>query len=76
MLEMLKRLDITGPLIDLRSNRQGAVDQIYPVVYDELRRRAHWLPAHKGLAIQLEDMVRDESGHSEETQRILQDWPL
>lgn len=30
----------------------------------------------KGLAVQLEDMVRDESGHSEETQRILQDWPL
>ncbi len=30
----------------------------------------------KGLAVQLEDMVRDESGHSEETERILQDWPL
>lgn len=30
----------------------------------------------KGLAVQLEDMVRDESSHSEETQRILQDWPL
>lgn len=30
----------------------------------------------KGLAVQLEDMVRDESGHAEETARILQDWPL
>ena len=30
----------------------------------------------KGLVIQLEDMVRDESGHSEETARMLQDWPL
>lgn len=30
----------------------------------------------KGLMVQLEDMVRDESGHSEETARILQDWPL
>ncbi|MBX3433111.1 MAG: ferritin-like domain-containing protein [Pirellulales bacterium] len=30
----------------------------------------------KGLAVQLEDMVRDESGHKEETQRILRDWPL
>ena len=30
----------------------------------------------KGLAVQLEDMVRDESGHSEETERMLQDWPL
>jgi bacterioferritin len=28
----------------------------------------------KGLAVQLEDMVRDESGHGEETQRILRDW--
>ena len=30
----------------------------------------------KGLAVQLEDMVRDESGHSEETERILMNWPL
>ena len=30
----------------------------------------------KGLVVQLEDMVRDESGHSEETARFLQDWPL
>lgn len=30
----------------------------------------------KGLAVQLEDIVRDESGHSEETERILHDWPL
>lgn len=30
----------------------------------------------KGLSVQLEDMVRDESGHSDETARILRDWPL
>ena len=30
----------------------------------------------KGMQVQLEDMVRDESGHSEETERILRDWPL
>ncbi len=30
----------------------------------------------KGLVVQLEDMVRDESGHAEETERILKDWPL
>lgn len=30
----------------------------------------------KGLVVSLEDMIRDESGHSEETARILQDWPL
>ena len=26
----------------------------------------------KGLAVHLEDMVRDESGHAEETERMLQ----
>ncbi len=30
----------------------------------------------KGLVVQLEDMVRDETGHLEETLRILQDWPI
>jgi bacterioferritin len=30
----------------------------------------------KGLMVQLEDMVRDESGHSDETERMLRDWPL
>jgi len=30
----------------------------------------------KGLVVQLEDMVRDESTHSEETERILRDWPV
>ncbi len=30
----------------------------------------------KGLTVQLEDMVRDESTHAEETERILKDWPL
>jgi bacterioferritin len=30
----------------------------------------------KGLSVQLEDMIRDETGHSEETARILRDWPI
>ncbi|NKQ36080.1 MAG: ferritin-like domain-containing protein [Chloroflexi bacterium] len=30
----------------------------------------------KGLAVQLEDMVRDESSHAEESERMLRDWPL
>jgi len=30
----------------------------------------------KGLVVQLEDMVRDETTHSEETERILRNWPL
>lgn len=28
-----------------------------------------------GLAVQLEDMVRDETGHYEETQKLLEEWP-
>lgn len=28
-----------------------------------------------GLAVQLEDMVRDETGHFEETQKLLEEWP-
>ncbi|MBI3959919.1 MAG: ferritin-like domain-containing protein [Chloroflexi bacterium] len=30
----------------------------------------------KGLTVQLEDMVRDETSHAEETERMLRDWPL
>ncbi|MBT8489149.1 MAG: ferritin-like domain-containing protein, partial [Gemmatimonadetes bacterium] len=30
----------------------------------------------KGLMVKLEDMVADETGHAEETERILRDWPL
>ncbi len=30
----------------------------------------------KGLQVQLENMVSDESGHAQETERILRDWPL
>jgi bacterioferritin len=29
----------------------------------------------KGLAVQLEEMLCDESKHAEETERILRDWP-
>ena len=30
----------------------------------------------KGLVVQLEDMIRDESGHAEESERLLRDWPI
>lgn len=30
----------------------------------------------KGLQVQLEDMVRDETDHRDETKRILRDWKL
>ena len=43
--------------------------------YTERAKQADAL-GDKGLAVQLEDMIRDESSHAEETERILQDWPL
>ena len=43
--------------------------------YTQRAREADML-AEKGLMVQLEDMVRDESGHAEETERMLRDWPL
>ena len=30
----------------------------------------------KALQIQLEDMIRDESSHAEEIERILREWPI
>jgi bacterioferritin len=30
----------------------------------------------KGLVVQLEDIVNDETGHLEETERLLRDWPV
>jgi bacterioferritin len=30
----------------------------------------------KGMVVQLEDIVNDETGHAEETERMLRDWPL
>ena len=41
-------------------------------------RRAEEADAYgdKGLVVALEDIVRDEMGHSEETERMLRDWPV
>jgi bacterioferritin len=53
----------------LQAERRALAD------YTERARQADAF-GDKGLAVQLEDMVRDESGHAEETERILRDWPL
>lgn len=53
----------------LAAERQAIVD------YTEHAELAEAL-GEKGLQVQLEDMVRDESGHAEESERILRDWPL
>ncbi len=53
----------------LAAERQAIVD------YTARAEQADEL-GDKGLAVRLEDMVADESGHAEETERILRDWPL
>ncbi|HRQ40081.1 MAG TPA: ferritin-like domain-containing protein [Chloroflexota bacterium] len=53
----------------LTAERKAATD------YTQRAREAEEF-GDKGLMVQLEDMVRDESGHSEETERMLRDWPL
>jgi len=53
----------------LAAERQAVQD------YTQHAREADAL-GEKDLMVQLEDMVRDESGHSEETERMLRDWPL
>jgi len=68
------------PVTAAASNRE----MLEAIVVDEGRavndytQRAKDAEAYgdKGLAVQLEDMIRDESGHLEETERILRDWPL
>lgn len=41
-----------------------------------LRARQAEEAGEKGLQVQLEDMVRDETDHRDETKRILRDWKL
>lgn len=53
----------------LAAERQATAD------YTQRAKEAEEI-GDKGLMVQLEDMVRDESGHSEETERMLRDWPL
>jgi len=53
----------------LEAERKAAAD--YTV-----RAREADAMGDKGLAVQLEDLIRDESTHAEETDRMLRDWPL
>ena len=68
------------PVPAARSNREMleavlAAERQAPADYSQRALEAEAF-GDKGLVVQLEDMVRDESGHSEETERILRDWPL
>lgn len=69
-----------GPVAPAATNRamlEAVLDAERRAVrdYTERAKQADEI-GDKGLAVQLEDMVRDESGHSEETERILRDWPV
>jgi len=68
------------PVPEAKSNREMLeevlkAEQKATADYSERAQQADEF-GDKGLTVQLEDMVRDESGHSEETERILRDWPL
>jgi len=68
------------PVPEARTNRQmvEAVLVAERQAVKDYTQRAQEAEAYgdKGLVVQLEDMVRDESNHSEETERLLRDWPL
>ena len=69
-----------APVPEAKSNREMveavlAAERRAIDGYTERARQAESL-GEKGLAVQLEDMVRDESTHADETERILRDWPL
>ena len=53
----------------LEAERKAAAD------YTQRAKQAEEF-GDKGLVVQLEDIVRDETSHSEETERLLRDWPL
>lgn len=63
-----------------RSNREmvEAVRQAEHRAVADYTKRARQAEefGDKGLVVQLEDIVRDETGHLEETERLLRDWPL
>ena len=62
---------------DNRSMLQAVLEAEKQAVADYTRRAEEANEyGDKGLSVQLEDMVRDESNHLEETERILKDWPL
>lgn len=71
---------VPQPVPEVSSNR----DMVQAVLEAELKARSNYTErarqadayGDKGLAVQLEDMVRDETEHSEETERILRDWPI
>jgi bacterioferritin len=65
---------------DARTNRAMleavlAAERQATCAYTERAKEAEAI-GEKGLAVQLEDMVREESKHSDETERTLRGWPV
>ena len=60
-----------------RTNLETMLEDELTIVKRYVQRRAEAEAyGDYGLMVQLEDMIRDESGHAEEVERILRDWPL
>jgi bacterioferritin len=68
------------PVPDARSNRE----MLEAVLAAERQARVDYIErvneadgyGDVGLKVQLEDIVRDETTHDEETEQILRDWPI
>ncbi len=68
------------PIAPARSNREMVeailvAERKAILDYTERAKQAEEM-GDKGLVVQLEDIVRDESNHADETERLLRDWPL
>ncbi|HET9253295.1 MAG TPA: ferritin-like domain-containing protein [Candidatus Eisenbacteria bacterium] len=71
---------VARPVPPARSNREMLeavleAERRARTDYTERARQAEEL-GDKGLQVQLENIVADESGHFDETERILREWPL
>ena len=67
--------------VPVPTTNQGMLEEVLRAEHEATEgytRRAKQAEEYgdKGLMVQLEDFVRDESNHVEETARILRDWPL
>ncbi len=71
---------VARPVPPAHSNREmlEAVVMVERRAVEDYKQRAREAEefGDKGLAVQLEDMIRDESTHAEESERMLRDWPL
>jgi bacterioferritin len=70
---------VPAPVAEASTNREMleavlAAEQKAVKDYTQRAKEAEEL-GEKGLVVQLEEMILDESGHAQETARMLKDWP-